>query len=89
LQRIARRFRENIEGTTPKAPICNAPWVSAVIEVDGNVRPCFFHPSVGNINQLSLEEAINSETALSFRSNLKIASNPTCQRCVCSLNYSE
>ena len=89
LQRIARRFRENIEGPTPKAPICNAPWVSAVIEVDGNVRPCFFHPSVGNINQLSLEEAINSETALSFRSNLKIASNPTCQRCVCSLNYSE
>ena len=22
---------------------CNAPWVSAVIEADGNVRPCFFH----------------------------------------------
>lgn len=87
LRRIGARFREHIEGLPPKAPICNAPWVSAVIEVDGNVRPCFFHPSVGNTNQLTLEEAINTEAALSFRSRLKIASNPTCQRCVCSLNY--
>ena len=87
LRRIGTRFREHIDGTPPKAPICNAPWVSAVIEVDGSVRPCFFHPSVSNAHQLTLEEAINSETALSFRSRLKIASNPVCQRCVCSLNY--
>jgi MoaA/NifB/PqqE/SkfB family radical SAM enzyme len=87
LRRIAARFREHIEGTPPKAPICNAPWVSAVIEVDGSVRPCFFHPSIGNAHQLTLKEAINTETALSFRSGLKIASNPTCRRCVCSLNY--
>jgi MoaA/NifB/PqqE/SkfB family radical SAM enzyme len=87
LRRIADRFREHIEGTPPKAPICNAPWVSAVIEVDGSVRPCFFHPSIGNAHQLTLEEAINTGTALTFRSRLKIASNPICQRCVCSLNY--
>lgn len=87
LRRIVARFREHIEGTPPKAPICNAPWVSAVIEVDGSVRPCFFHPPIGNAHQLTLEEAINTETALSFRSRLKIASNPTCQHCVCSLNY--
>lgn len=87
LRRIGSRFREHIEGTPPKAPICNAPWVSAVIDEDGSVRPCFFHPPIGNANQLTLEEAINSEAALSFRSRLDIASNPTCQRCVCSLNY--
>ena len=87
LRRIGTRFREHIDGTPPKAPICNAPWVSAVIEVDGSVRPCFFHPSVSNAHQLTLEEAINSETALSFRSRLQVASNPVCQRCVCSLNY--
>ena len=87
LRRIGSRFREHIDGVPPKAPICNAPWVSAVIEVDGSVRPCFFHPSIGNAHQLTLEEAINTETALSFRSSLKIASNPTCRRCVCSLNY--
>jgi Fe-coproporphyrin III synthase len=87
LRKIGTRFREHIDGTAPKAPICNAPWVSTVIEVDGSVRPCFFHPSVSNAHQLTLEEAINSETALSFRSRLKVASNPICQRCVCSLNY--
>jgi MoaA/NifB/PqqE/SkfB family radical SAM enzyme len=87
LRRIATRFREHVEGTPPKAPICNAPWVSTVIEVDGSVRPCFFHPSIGNAHQLTLEEALNTETALSFRSRLKIASDPTCQHCVCSLNY--
>jgi Fe-coproporphyrin III synthase len=87
LRKIATRFLEHIDGTPPKAPICNAPWVSAVIEVDGSVRPCFFHPSIGNAYQLTLEEAINTEAALSFRSRLKIASDPTCRRCVCSLNY--
>jgi Fe-coproporphyrin III synthase len=88
LRRIGTRFRERIEGTPPKSPICNAPWVSAVIEVDGSVRPCFFHPPIGNVRQHTLEQAINSEMALSFRSRLKIASDPVCQRCVCSLNYS-
>ena len=87
LRKIGTRFRERIEGTPPRAPICNAPWVSAVVDVDGNVRPCFFHPPIGNVRQLTLEEAINTEVALSFRSNLKVASNPTCQCCVCSLNY--
>ena len=87
LRRIATRFGKHIEGTPPKAPICNAPWVSTVIEVDGSVRPCFFHPSIGNAHQLTLEEALNTEAALSFRSRLKIASDPTCQHCVCSLNY--
>ncbi|HEY1579170.1 MAG TPA: SPASM domain-containing protein [Terracidiphilus sp.] len=55
--------------------------------MDGSVRPCFFHPVIGNAHQLTLDEAINTEAALSFRSRLKIASNPTCQHCVCSLNY--
>jgi Fe-coproporphyrin III synthase len=89
LRRIGARFREHIDGTPPKAPICNAPWVSAVIEVDGSVRPCFFHPPTGNAYQLTLEQAINTDAALSFRSRLNIASNPTCQRCVCSLNYAQ
>jgi Fe-coproporphyrin III synthase len=87
LRKIGARFRERIEGTPPISPICNAPWVSAVIDVDGSVRPCFFHPPIGNAHQLTLEEAINTEAGLSFRSQLKIASNPTCQQCVCSLNY--
>ena len=87
LRRIAEHFRKHLEGKQPKSPMCNAPWVSAMVEVDGSVRPCFFHAPIGNLQRLSLAEAINTETALSFRSRLNIETNPTCQRCVCSLNY--
>lgn len=67
---------------------CNAPWVSAVVEADGSVRPCFFHDKIGNINNASLDEIINSESSLSFRENLNVKTNPICEKCVCSLNLS-
>jgi MoaA/NifB/PqqE/SkfB family radical SAM enzyme len=87
LRRLANRFREHLGYSTPKAPSCNAPWISAVIDVNGSVRPCFFHPVVGSIKYSTLEDAINSESALSFRSSLSVQDNPICTRCVCSLNY--
>ncbi len=87
LRRIADRFREYLYHLPRKSPHCNAPWVSAVVEVDGSVRPCFFHTAVSNVNRLTLHEAVNSEAALNFRSTLDVANNGTCQRCVCSLNY--
>jgi MoaA/NifB/PqqE/SkfB family radical SAM enzyme len=65
---------------------CNAPWVSAVVEADGAVRPCFFHPSIGNIRQSSLPELINSEASIAFRRNLDMDTDPICRRCVCSVN---
>ncbi|MFL5739300.1 MAG: radical SAM protein [Flavisolibacter sp.] len=65
---------------------CNAPWVSTVIEADGTVRPCFFHEAIGNIHQTPLEAILNSEKAKSFRKNLDMGTDPTCQRCVCSLH---
>ncbi len=86
LRRIPTRFREFLEGTPPRAPRCNAPWVSTVMEVDGTLRPCFFHPPVATTSHSTLEEAINSQTAQAFRSRLEVATDPTCQRCVCSLN---
>jgi Fe-coproporphyrin III synthase len=89
LRRIARRFREHLGQLTPQAPICNAPWVSAVVEVDGSVRPCFFHRTIGNITSSTLEEVINGEAAQEFRQSLDIENDATCRRCVCSLNYHE
>lgn len=65
---------------------CNAPWVSAVIEPDGNVKPCFFHPSIGNIHSASLNEILNGEKGLSFRKSLDMYKDETCKRCVCYLN---
>lgn len=87
LRRIARRFREYLGELPPEAPTCNAPWVSAVLEVDGSVRPCFFHRKFGDTRTSDLETAINSAEALHFRQRLDMKQDPICQRCVCSLNY--
>jgi MoaA/NifB/PqqE/SkfB family radical SAM enzyme len=65
---------------------CNAPWVSAVIEADGSVRPCFFHDAIGNIRDQSLASILNSDTAINFRNTLDMSTNTTCVKCVCSLN---
>ena len=65
---------------------CNAPWVSAVIEADGTVRPCFFHEAMGNIRNESLDTILNSEKAIRFRKELDIKKNDTCVKCVCYLN---
>ena len=65
---------------------CNAPWVSAVIEADGTVRPCFFHEAMGNIRDESLEKILNGEKAYRFRKELDMQNNPTCVKCVCYLN---
>jgi len=67
---------------------CNAPWVSAVIEADGSVRPCFFHQVIGDIRENSIEEIINSEKSISFRKNLDVRTNSICEKCVCYLNLS-
>jgi MoaA/NifB/PqqE/SkfB family radical SAM enzyme len=86
LRRIVHHFRAHLGQAQNIAPVCNAPWVSAVIEASGEVRPCFFHPSLGNIHNQSLHEIMNSPEALKFRANLDVATNPICRRCVCSLH---
>lgn len=67
---------------------CNAPWVSTVIEADGSVRPCFFHQPLGNIRTSSLTSIVNGKPALDFRKELDMSSDPTCVKCVCTLNLS-
>jgi MoaA/NifB/PqqE/SkfB family radical SAM enzyme len=86
LRRIVHHFRAHLGQAQNIAPVCNAPWVSAVIEASGEVRPCFFHPSLGNIHNQSLHEIVNGPEALKFRANLDVATNPICRRCVCSLH---
>ena len=67
---------------------CNAPWVSTVVEADGTVRPCFFHPPMGNIREHSLEHIINSDQSIRFRKELDISKDETCVKCVCYLHLS-
>lgn len=63
---------------------CNAPWVSAVIEADGNVRPCYFHNSVGNVREKDLRALLKNEMH-AFRAQLNVNENATCKKCVCTL----
>ena len=85
LRRIVLHFRAALGDAPAVAPRCNAPWVSAVIESDGTVRPCFFHQPIGNIKQGPLVNIVNGPEALRFREQLDIDKNETCSRCVCSL----
>jgi len=80
IRAIARYFETGIT-----APVCNAPWISTVIEADGSVKPCFFHPPYGNLSESPLESIVNSEKAIAFRKSLNVKQNPICQRCVCPL----
>ncbi len=85
MRRIVQYYKAiNKAGEFPE-PICNAPWVSSVIESDGSVLPCFFHKSYGNIYEEKFADIINSPAAIQFRKNLSIKNDPVCEKCVCSL----
>ncbi|MBI2951672.1 radical SAM protein [bacterium] len=64
---------------------CNAPHVSAVVEADGTVRPCFFHRPLGNIHEQPLDAILNAPESIAFRRRLSVRNDPICRRCVCTL----
>jgi MoaA/NifB/PqqE/SkfB family radical SAM enzyme len=86
LRRLPRYFAAlHGDGAFPTT-VCNAPWVSTVIEADGDVRPCFFHPSLGNIHDQPLETILNAPASIAFRRQLDVTRDPTCRACVCTLS---
>ena len=90
LRKIAHTFRAHLGQAAAVSPVCNAPWVSAVVEIDGAVRPCFFHPPIGNLSsRATCQSILLGPQAQQFRASLDVATNPTCNKCVCSLNYRE
>jgi MoaA/NifB/PqqE/SkfB family radical SAM enzyme len=72
----------------PPARRCNAPWVSAVVEADGRIRPCFFHPPYATLADGPLHRSVNSDAAIAFRRQLDVAKDPICRVCVCTLQLS-
>ena len=86
MKEIAQYYRAMTEQSRFPERKCNAPWVSAVIESDGNVLPCFFHKPYGNINNGSFMEIVNSKKAIDFRKKLNVKEDTTCKKCVCSLH---
>jgi MoaA/NifB/PqqE/SkfB family radical SAM enzyme len=85
LRRIGAYYRA-ANGLAPLPEVsCNAPWVSTVIEADGTVRPCFFHPPIGHVSDGSLADILNSPKARAFRGTLDMRRDPICSTCVCTL----
>ena len=67
---------------------CNAPHISAVVEVDGRLRPCYFLPSVGRLNPSAatpLRDTINTSDAAALRRAYRAGERAECERCVCPL----
>ncbi len=88
-RRLLRHFAALL-GRGDFAPVeCNAPWVSAVVETDGTVRPCFFQPPLGNLKEAGLAAILNSNAAIDWRRGLDTSRNAICRRCVCSLALRE
>ncbi len=86
LRRLPRYFAAlNGLGDYPET-VCNAPWVSAVVEANGDVRPCFFHAPMGNIHEQPLGEILNAPASIAFRRDLDVRQNPICKACVCTLS---
>lgn len=89
LRRIVVHFQSHLGLAESTAPRCNAPWVSAVVEGDGTVRPCFFHRPIGSLKSHTLPQVLNGFDAQQFRAGLNVATNSVCRRCVCSLNWEQ
>ncbi len=88
LRRIALHFRAHLNLSAPSRRAATLRGSPPSVEADGTVRPCFFHKPVGRVNGKSLIEVLNGFEAQQFRRTLDVATNPVCQRCVCSLHLS-
>jgi radical SAM protein with 4Fe4S-binding SPASM domain len=64
---------------------CNAPHLSAVVEVDGSLRPCYFLPTMGKLKAEPLREAVNTPEALELRRAYRAGERRECVSCVCPL----
>jgi MoaA/NifB/PqqE/SkfB family radical SAM enzyme len=65
---------------------CNSPEFSAVIETSGRVNPCFFiQGPQGGAREIHLERALNDESMLQLRTEIRERRRVECTGCVCSM----
>ena len=84
LRRLPRYYAALAGDRAFPSVACNAPYVSVVIEANGDVRPCFFHDAIGNLRDMPLASLVASNLR-EFRTALDVEHDATCRRCVCSL----
>jgi MoaA/NifB/PqqE/SkfB family radical SAM enzyme len=69
--------------------LCNAPMVSAVITSTGNIHPCYFIESYGNVRKEKIRTLINKNEIKKVRDDVRNFIHPRCKTCVCTLNVSK
>jgi len=82
---LADYFEAHLGRTGFPVNICNAPMVSAVITSTGDILPCYFLPSYGNIRKSPINELINCDSIRQTRTQVKNLTQERCKTCVCSL----
>lgn len=76
LQSKKRYFAAPQAGETRR---CLDPWLLALIQADGTVKPCCWHPPVGSLARDSLKAVLNGEAVAALRRQL--ASGDLCESC--------
>ena len=61
--------------------VCNLPWLYAVVEADGQLKPCCLYSSVGSIRQERLEELVRGEMMIKSRNKIRHSQSLVCSRC--------
>ncbi|MFN8377646.1 MAG: radical SAM protein [Anaerolineae bacterium] len=86
LRAMAAYFRA-LTGEDGYPPVrCNAPHISAVIEVDGTLRPCYFLPAIGRTAKgQPLADALNAPDSRAMRHAYRTGARAECKTCVCPL----
>lgn len=85
LRRLPGYFRA-LRGEGAFPPVrCNAPHVSAVLELDGTLRGCFFLPSAVRWREGSLRDALAAPELRAQRGQYARGERPECEACVCPL----
>lgn len=86
LRRIQQYFAA-VCSTAAFPPVrCNAPEFSAVIDARGRLSPCFFIPGPAQADcRDDLGEALNADSMVDLREDIRVGKRPECSRCVCSL----
>jgi Fe-coproporphyrin III synthase len=81
LRALARHLDASAGRRTHERPRCDAPRWSSVVQVDGTVRPCFFHDAVGDARE-GLAAVRRSAAYREALGRIEDA-NAACERCVC------
>lgn len=84
---LVQYFRSLQTKSEFERPRCNAPHFSTVIEVDGQLRPCYFLPAYGRLQPQGerLTDAINWNAAQDLRRAYRTGQRSECKTCVCPL----